>query len=115
MAGSYYVATAHPAPAYPSLSGEIDADLVVVGGGCTGLSAALHAAERGLGVVVLEGGKVGWGASGRNGGQIIPGLRQGAVELVRAYGPERAKALFHLSLAARALVIDLIERHAIAC
>jgi gamma-glutamylputrescine oxidase len=115
MAGSYYAATAHLAPDYPTLTEEIEADLVVVGGGCTGLSAALHAAERGLGVVVLEGGKVGWGASGRNGGQIIPGLRQGAVELVRAYGPERAKALFHLSLAARALVIDLIERHAIAC
>jgi gamma-glutamylputrescine oxidase len=115
MAGSYYVASAHPAPDHPPLTGEIEADLVVVGGGCTGLSAALHAAERGLSVVLLEGGKVGWGASGRNGGQMIPGLRKGAVELVRAYGAERAKALFHLSLAARALVIDLIERQAIDC
>ncbi|MGI9169181.1 MAG: NAD(P)/FAD-dependent oxidoreductase [Caulobacteraceae bacterium] len=115
MAGSYYVATAHPAPDYPSLTGEIEADLVVVGGGCKGLSAALHAAERGLSVVVLEGGKVGWGASGRNGGQIIPGLRKGAVELVRAFGRERARALFDLSLEARELVLGLIARHAIAC
>ncbi len=115
MAGSYYVATAHPAPAHPRLTEEIDADLVVVGGGCTGLSAALHAAERGLSVVVLEGGKVGWGASGRNGGQIIPGLRKGAVELVHAYGRERAKALFDLSLEARGLVLELIERHNIDC
>ena len=57
---------------------------MVVGGGCTGLSAALHAAERGLKVVLLEGGKIGWGASGRNGGQMIPGLRKGAKGLVKA-------------------------------
>ena len=115
MARSYYVATAHAAPDYPPLAGEIEADLVVVGGGCTGLSAALHAAERGLSVVVLEGGKVGWGASGRNGGQIIPGLRKGAVELVALLGPERAKALFDLAQGARDLAVELTERHAIAC
>jgi len=115
MAGSYYAATAHPSPDYPPLSGPFDADLVVVGGGCTGLSAALHAAERGLKVVVLEGGKLGWGASGRNGGQIIPGLRKGAVELTRANGRDRAKALFDLSLEARALVLGLIARHRIDC
>ena len=115
MSRSYLVATASPAERFPPLAGEARADLVVVGGGCTGLSAALHAAERGLSVVVLEGGRVGWGASGRNGGQMIPGLRKGAVELIRAYGPERGRALFHLALEARALVLGLIERHAIAC
>ncbi len=115
MARSYYAATAHPAPALPALAGEVEADLVVVGAGGTGLSAALHAAERGLKVVVLEGGKVGWGASGRNGGQMIPGLRKGAVELVAAYGVERARALFDLSLEARSLVLERIARHAIAC
>jgi gamma-glutamylputrescine oxidase len=115
MAGSYYAATAHPAPDHPRLEGEIDVDLAVVGAGCTGLSAALHAAERGLSVAVLEGGKVGWGASGRNGGQIIPGLRKGAVELVEAFGPGRARALFDLALEARALVGDLIERHGVDC
>ena len=115
MAGSYYVATAHPAPVHPRLSGEIQADLVVVGGGCTGLSAALHAAERGLSVVLLEGGRIGWGASGRNGGQIIPGLRKGAPALVKTLGRERARALFDLALEARALVLETIERHAIDC
>ncbi len=115
MAGSYYTATADPTPAWPPLEGEIDADLVVVGGGCTGLSAALHAAERGLSVVVLEGGRIGWGASGRNGGQIIPGLRKGAAELVRAYGVERARALSTLAWEARGLMLGLIDRHAIAC
>ncbi|MBA3810533.1 MAG: FAD-binding oxidoreductase [Caulobacteraceae bacterium] len=115
MARSYYAATAHPWPGLPSLAGEIEADMVVVGGGCTGLSAALHAAESGASVALLEGGKVGWGASGRNGGQIIPGLRKGALELVKAYGPGRARALLHLALEARNLVGDLIERHAIDC
>jgi gamma-glutamylputrescine oxidase len=115
MPRSYYAATANPAPTQPPLRGEVSADLVVVGGGCTGLSAALHAAERGLSVVLLEGGRIGWGASGRNGGQMIPGLRKGAAELTRAYGAERASALFHLALEARSLVLDLIQRHAIAC
>jgi gamma-glutamylputrescine oxidase len=112
---SYYVATANAAPSHPTLEGEVEADLVVVGGGCTGLSAALHAAERGLKVVLLEGGKIGWGASGRNGGQMIPGLRKGAVGLVKSYGRERARALFDLAFEARGLVLGLIERHAIDC
>jgi gamma-glutamylputrescine oxidase len=88
---------------------------VVVGGGCTGLSAALHAAERGMSVVLLEGGRVGWGASGRNGGQMIPGLRKGAHELIAIYGLERGRALFDLALQARTLVLGLIDKHAIAC
>ena len=112
---SYYVATANPAPDHPALVGDVEADLVVVGGGCTGLSAAFHAAERGLKVVLLEGGKVGWGASGRNGGQMIPGLRKGAKGLVKVFGPERAKALFDLAFEARGLVLDIIERHGIDC
>ena len=115
MQGSYYVATAHPAPSHAPLTGEVSADLVVVGGGCTGLSAALHAAQAGLSVVLLEGGRIGWGASGRNGGQMIPGLRKGAAELVKAYGAERARALFDLALEARGLVLDLITRHGIDC
>ncbi|HZZ88051.1 MAG TPA: FAD-binding oxidoreductase, partial [Caulobacteraceae bacterium] len=115
MAGSYYAATAAPFPRQPALTGEAEADLVVVGGGATGLSAALHAARAGLSVVLLEGGRIGWGASGRNGGQIIPGLRKGAVELVAMLGRERAKALFDLAQQARDLVVALVAEHAIAC
>ncbi len=112
---SYYLATAADAPRYAPLMGDTTADLCVVGGGCTGLSAALHAAERGLSVVLLEGGRIGWGASGRNGGQIIPGLRKGAVELIARYGEGEARALFDLALGARALALDLIQRHVIDC
>ncbi len=115
MAESYYAATASPSPKHPVLAGNIKADLVVIGGGCTGLAAALFAAKQGLRVVLLEGGKLGWGASGRNGGQIIPGLRQGPQELAKRYGTEEAKRLFTLAISARALVTGLIEEHGIAC
>ena len=74
---SYYAATAHPAPARPALAGEVEAEVCVVGAGFTGLSAALELAERGHRVVVVEAAKVGWGASGRNGGQIVNGLNAG--------------------------------------
>ena len=69
MAQSYYAATANLAERFAPLVGDVEADVVIVGGGATGLSAALHAAERGMSVVLLEGGRIGWGASGRNGGQ----------------------------------------------
>lgn len=115
MAASYYAATANPWEERPALCGEARADLVVVGGGCTGLSTALHAARAGLSVVLLEGGRIGWGASGRNGGQMIPGLRKGAAELVRTYGVERARALLDLAFEARDLVIGLIDEFDIAC
>jgi len=115
FADSYYLATATPAPVRPALTEDAQADVVVVGGGCTGLSAALHAAQRGLSVVLLEGGRIGWGASGRNGGQIIPGLRKGPVELTRMLGEPGARAVFELACEARDLVVEIINEYAIAC
>ena len=115
MANSYYAATANPFAPAPKLEGEISADVCVIGGGYTGLSAALAAAERGFSVVLLEAGKIGWGASGRNGGQMIPGWRKGAAELIKLYGAGRAKALFDLALDARTRALQRIAQHDIAC
>ncbi|ESQ83194.1 NAD(P)/FAD-dependent oxidoreductase [Asticcacaulis benevestitus] len=115
MAGSYYGATATLPALHAPLAEDLDVDLCVVGGGCTGLSTALHAAERGLSVVVLEGGRVGFGASGRNGGQLIPGLRKGASELIELYGATQAHALFQAGLDARETVLSLIRRFNIDC
>ncbi len=115
MAQSYYVATANPLAPAPLLEGEARADVVVIGGGYTGLHAALNAAERGFSVILLEAGRVGWGASGRNGGQMIPGWRKGASELIGRYGVSKARMLFDLGLEARTLTLERIAKHAIAC
>lgn len=115
MERSYYVATANPFASAPQLKGEARADVVVIGGGYTGLHAALNAAERGYSVALLEAGRIGWGASGRNGGQMIPGWRKGAAELVARYGKAQARRLFDLALEARALTLERIARHDIRC
>src|SRR5258707_10299312 len=94
---SYYSATANPAPARPPLAGEASVDACVIGGGYTGLSAALHLAERGYKTLLLESHSVGWGASGRNGGQLNTGLRKGPSELVTMFGVDEAKRLFDLA------------------
>src|SRR5262245_44266909 len=112
---SYYVATARPFPRLPSLRGEVETDVVVIGGGYTGLSTALHLTERGYRVVLIEQARIGWGASGRNGGQINTGLRKGAVELVARYGRDRAKALFDLAEEGRAIIRERVARHRIRC
>ncbi len=115
MAQSYYAATATPFAAISHADGEREADLCVIGGGLTGLSAALSAAERGLSVILLEAGRIGWGASGRSGGQLIPGWRKGAAELVKQFGKDRARSLFALSMEARNLVLARIAKHNISC
>lgn len=115
MERSYYAATANPFAQAPRLEGEVSADVVVIGGGYTGLHAALNAAERGFSVILLEAGRIGWGASGRNGGQMIPGWRKGASELIARYGEARARLLFDLALEARALTVERITKHVIAC
>jgi len=115
MERSYYAATANPFAPAPKLEGEAHADVVVIGGGYTGLHAALNAAERGFSVILLEAGRIGWGASGRNGGQMIPGWRKSATELIARYGREEAKALFEMALAARAMTLERIAKHNIQC
>ena len=115
MERSYYAATANPFAPAPKLEGEVRADVVVIGGGYTGLHAALSAAERGFSVILLEAGRIGWGASGRNGGQMIPGWRKSAGELIARYGGAKARTLFDLALEARTLTVERIEKHGIQC
>lgn len=114
-AGSYYTATAHELAPFAPLAGDRRADVCVIGAGYTGLSAALHLAERGYSVTVLEANRVGWGASGRNGGQIHPGQRHDQASLEASVGKDHARALWDLAEDARELVGDLITRHAIEC
>jgi len=114
-AGNYYCATANPFAAQPPLAGEAACDILVIGGGFTGLSAALAAAERGARVVLLEAQTIGFGASGRNGGQLIPGLRWTARELVARFGLERARAVHSLAMGAVDRVKSRIAHHHIAC
>lgn len=115
MEGGLWAATAAAAPDLPTLDGELIADAVVVGGGFTGLSTALHAAERGLSVVLLEADQIGSGASGRNGGQVIPGLKMDPSALRRDYGQDMGGRIVKLSGGAADLVFDLIKRHAMDC
>jgi gamma-glutamylputrescine oxidase len=91
------------------------ADVCVVGGGYTGLSAALHLAEAGFSVALVEAQRVGWGASGRNGGQVGSGQRRDQAWLEARFGSGRARALWDMAEEAKALVTGLVERNGIAC
>lgn len=108
---SYYAATVDPLAPFPTAAGAISCDVCVIGGGYTGLSAALHLVQKGYDVVLLEAQRVGFGASGRNGGQVGTGQRvaMDAVEKMVGMGP--ARALWDLSLDSVQLVKDLIVDH----
>lgn len=112
---SYYAATATPLPPLPALEGAQRADICIIGAGFTGLSAALHLAERGYSVIVLEAHRVGFGASGRNGGQVGTGQRIEQDEIERMVGRADARKLWDIGLQARDLVKALIARHDMDC
>jgi len=112
---SWYAATANPDLAFPALQGEISADVCVIGGGYTGLSTAIHLRQRGYSVAVLEANKMGWGASGRNGGHVGTGQRAGQQDLERWVGMTQARALWQLGLEAVDTVCELIRDHQIDC
>ena len=113
--GSYYAATALAAPPRPALEGSVECDVCVVGAGIAGCSSALHLAQAGLSVVLLEQHRVSWGASGRSGGQALFGIATGQAKLERLIGRADARAVWEVSVEALALMRDLINRYHIEC
>ncbi|MAN99689.1 MAG: FAD-dependent oxidoreductase [Roseovarius sp.] len=112
---SWYATTASTLPEFAPLRGRTRADVCVVGAGYTGLSAALHLAEAGFDVVLLEAQRVGFGASGRNGGQLGSGQRMEQTALERLVGADDAAHLWRLAEEAKDLVKSLVARHGIDC
>lgn len=113
MPPSLWAATAPPPPETGPLAGTVTADLCVIGAGYTGLSAALHAAEAGARVVVLEAAAIGWGASGRNNGQVIPTLSRMDPDDIAASSGAKGEEFVGLIRDSASLVFDLIRRHGI--
>lgn len=100
----------------PPLADDVDADLAIIGGGFAGLSTALHAAEKGLSVVLLEAEIIAWGATGRNAGFVVPNFaKKDPDDVIAALGPERGERLIRFASGSADLVFDLVRRHAIAC
>jgi len=112
---TYYLASAQPPAPTAALRGALTADVCVVGGGIAGCSAALTLAERGYRVALLEAHRIGWGASGRSGGQAIFGTATEQAELEQLVGQDDARRIWDLTLAGLALLRQHIERHQIDC
>jgi gamma-glutamylputrescine oxidase len=112
---SYYAASANFSPPRQSLQGELTADVCVIGAGITGCSTALHLAERGYRVVLLEGRQVGWGASGRSGGQALPGFGTSMSTIVGQVGHDDARRMWDISVAGVELLRQRVAKHAIDC
>ena len=111
---SYYAATRNDHELYSILEGDAQADVCVIGAGFTGISTALTLAERGYRVIVLEQHRIGWGASGRNGGQMIGGMCGGA-KLNRFWGERHADALFELGYRGHDIIAGRVEKYGIDC
>ena len=112
---SLYAETARPAPATPPLDGDARASVAVVGAGFTGLSTALHLAGQGTDVVVLDAQEPGWGASGRNGGQVNPGLKHDPDQVERDFGPELGARMVAFAWAAPDFLFSLVRSQGIDC
>jgi len=111
---SWYAASVNEVTDYPALRGERETEVCIVGAGFTGIAAALTLAERGHSVALLEANRVGWGASGRNGGQLINGL-SGLAKIGKRYGPAVSDLLWELRWRGNELVRERVRRYAIDC
>ena len=112
--GSYYAATANRSTEYSSLKGEQTANVCIIGAGFTGISTALFLAERGYKVAVVEANKIGWGASGRNGGQMIGGI-SGEAKLAKSIGRESEKILWDMGWAGHEIIRERVKTYNIDC
>ena len=111
---SYYAASVNEQTNYPQLQGAVTADICVVGAGFTGVSTALHLAEKGYDVVVVEANRIGWGASGRNGGQLIGGFG-GASKMVKRHGKHIADMVWEMRWEGHEIVRQRVEHYGIKC
>ncbi len=109
-APSYYAATANDCRVRPRLSGEQRVDVCIVGAGFSGLATALHLAERGYRVAVVEARHIGWGASGRNGGQLVNGYSRDLEMIEKRYGPAAAQAMGEMAFEGGQIIRELIAR-----
>jgi len=112
---SYYHATTPELKKFAPLQGDVTCDVCVIGAGYTGLSTALHLAEKNYNVILLDAHRIGWGASGRNGGQLASGQRVEQRDLEKMVGMDVAKTLWQLGRDANTLVRGLIKKHKIDC
>jgi gamma-glutamylputrescine oxidase len=114
-ANSYYAATAHRQDARPALAGADSADICIIGAGFTGISAALELSERGFSVIVLEAVRVGFGASGRNGGQIVNGYSRDLDVIFARYGEQAGRAIAAMALEGGNIIRERIDKYKIDC
>lgn len=112
---SYYAASANAKPERPALKDSIETEIAIVGGGFSGLSAGVHLSEKGHQVVVLEGAQIGWGASGRNGGQLVNGLNASLEKIHKSYGQDTANFVGGLVTRGNQIIRRLIADYAIDC
>ncbi|HAA40635.1 MAG TPA: FAD-dependent oxidoreductase [Pseudomonas sp.] len=114
-ARSYYLASANAMPERPALGADLSADVCVIGAGFTGVNTAIELAQRGLSVILLEARRIGWGASGRNGGQLIRGIGHDVSGFAKYVGEEGVRYLERAGIESVALVGERIREHGIDC
>ena len=117
-APTYYAVSANPVPSFPTLKGEVQVDVAIIGGGFTGVSTALELAEKGYRVAVLEANRIGWGATGRNGGQVTGSL-SGDTAMARQFrntiGKQADEFVWNLRWRGHDIIRQRVERYRIAC